>query len=57
MIVKEFKKRLSEIYQISPAEQILTTKYLDLKVITNRHLKKDIFLFILIIFVNNILLY
>ena len=34
IIVKEFKKRLSEIYQISPSEQILTTKYLDLKVIT-----------------------
>ena len=34
ILVKEFKKRLSEIFHFEPSEQILTTKFSGLKIIT-----------------------
>ena len=34
ILVKEFKKRLSEIFHFDPSEQILTTKFSGLKIIT-----------------------
>ena len=34
MKVKELKKMISEIYQVNPSDQILTIKFLGIKVIT-----------------------